>query len=231
MPDIFDIDYEVQEQNILPPTKRLPVILAYMFAIIYALQWVRDRILGDYKAGATYPIYNAFATYNIGDRVIFFEDHSVYECMVNGTVSGIGGPASDPAWMKIQDLFIGVDERIKYNSQIIVLEYALNRYYLVPPTDPQIYIENNSSATPFFVMGNTGQTSSNMVNDSSISVAITAWMGNVPTFPTPAPPFTVFVPTSLFATLGLTVQDQENNIRQFVDKYKLGGLTYSVEQF
>lgn len=227
MPDIYDINFETQETNILPPPKRLQKMMDYLFSILYPLQWLRDLLFGDYRLGASYPVYNAFASYNKGDRVIGY-DKSVYECLVNGTISGLNGPGSDPTgWLKIQELFIGTDERIKYNSQIMMLEYELNKYYMVGTGSPQIFINNNSATTSVFVMGNSGATSSSMANNSVFS---TSYMGNAPTF-SALPSFTVNVPVSLFATLGLTVQDQENNIRQFVDKYKLGGTTYNVVTF
>jgi hypothetical protein len=229
MPDIYDINFETQETNILPPPKRLRKMFDYLFSILYPLQWLRDLLLGDYKTGANYPNYNAFSAYTKGDRVFFFGDKGIYERTVTGSASGLNGPPSDPTrWMKIQYIFIGTDERIKYNSQIIMLEYELNRYYKVSTTDPQIFINNNSAQTNVFVMGNTGPTSSAMANNSSFS---TSWMGNAPTFPAPLPDFTVNVPTSLLSTLGLTLQDQINNVRQFVDKYKLGGMTYNVIAF
>lgn len=212
--------------ELAPPKKRKPKYLAWIYCLVYPLQWLRDLFYGDYKTGAVYPDYNPIASYQKGDRVIG-ADKAVYECLFNGTSSGSSGPYNSPDWVKTQDVFIGTDERVKYNSQLIILEYALNHYYRVPNTDPQIYLLTNPQTSNVFLMANSSGLSSLMTYNPLFAQA---WMPNVPVFVI-AEHFTVFVPTLLFATLGTTTQDRENNIRQFVNKYKLAGTTYDVQTF
>lgn len=223
----YDFDTNIVGPQLMPPELRKSKHLAWIRVILSPVQYLRDLFFNLFIGGQVYPIYGAFTPYNRGDRVTNY-DKAVYECLINGTVSGLSGPSGDPAWMKVVELFIGVDERVLYSSQIIVLEYALNKYFLVQPADPQIYISNNTTSTIVFVMGNSGTYSSNLANDSNFS---TSWMSNSPSFSAPLPPFTVYVPSALFATLGLNVQDQENTVRQFVDRYRLGGITYNVTTF
>lgn len=222
----FDIDYNARVNELNVPKYRLNKFTSWLYCLVFPIQYLRDLFLGDYKTGATYPVYNAFTTYNAPQRVLYY-DRAVYECQVNGTITGIAGPASDPvAWVRVQDLFIGTDERVRYTSQIMTLEYALNHYYFVAPAAPdQIYIGNNTLSSRYFIMGDTGPYSSDLVNYSSFA---RTFMGDSPSFVAASNNFTIYVPTSLLSTLGLTLQDQINNVRQFVNKYKLAGISYNV---
>ena len=226
----YDINYIDRDKELTPPKYRLTKFLSWLNCLNYPLQWLRDLWFGDYKVGAVYPDWTGSVFFGLGERVVF-TDLSVYECISQSPVIGTppsGNVNSYLSWQKIQDVFIGVDERIKYNSQMIVLEYALNHYYRVPTTDPQIYITTNSPQNSVFVIANSEQNASNVVNNE---VFASSFVWNTPSFTAYAGNFTVSVPTALFATLGATVQDQENNIRQFVNKYKLSGLTYNVVTF
>lgn len=223
---LYDFDTDQLGSELLPPELRQPKHLAWLKTLFRpTIQWIRDSLFNVYFGGQSYAIYAPFAVYNRGDRVLGY-NKSIYQCLVNGTTSGLSGPYDDPAWMKTQDIFIGVDERVKYNSQIIVLEYALNHYFLIPDTDPQIYLTTNSTATNFFVMGNSGATSSPMPNNSAFSQN---YLANTPSFTPFLGNFTVYFPDAVFSTLGgNNATDNENIVRGFVDKYCLAGLTYNV---
>jgi hypothetical protein len=231
---IYDINYIDRDNELTPPKYRLSKFLSWLNCLNYPLQWLRDNWFGEYKQGSTANKFIDNNFYTTNDKVIWI-DSSVYifilpypEFVTIGLNAPTGDPDSAITWQKIQDVFIGVDERVRYSSQIIVLEFALNRFYQVPSIDPQIYIQNNTVANNVFVMGNSGATSSNMVNDS---VFAETTMFNSPTFPAYLGNFTVYVPSALFATLGTTTQNRENNIRQFVDKYRLAGIKYNVLTF
>lgn len=208
-------------------------MLAFIKCILYALQWDRDRLLDDYKKGSSAPDFVSGGPYVRGDFIVWI-DKSIYSYLplVGFSTIGINAPTGDPdsaiTWIKTQDIFIGVDERAKYNSQIIMFEYELNHYYRVPISDPQIYISTNQNNNYSFVMGNTGENSSSMSNNS---VYATNFMYNAPSFTLGFVNFTIFFPLILFGTLGLTVADCQNNIRQFANKYKLGGITYDIQTF
>lgn len=223
--DFFDINYDDRSSDLTPPKKRLPKMLAWIRSLIAPFQYLRDRLYGDYRKGSIDPIYSAIGVYDRGDRVIFEGDKAVWECMGNTVTSGAGGPPSDPTnWRLVQDIFIGTNERVKYTSQFITLEYALNHYYMIPTSDPQIYLENNDQGDQYFTVG---QTNTGTPVSNSFSFA-TGAVGNVPVI-APAPPnFTVNVPNAVLATLGATLTDQKNNVTQFVNQYKLAGMTFDV---
>jgi hypothetical protein len=224
---IYDINYALAWSNLLPTTKRKTKMLAWGTALLKPLQWLRDLIFGDYADGANYALWAYFVYYTKGDRVVGLNKR-VYEALIDTPPfpSAVFPDTNDTTyWIEVSPNFIGLRERIKYNSEIIVLEYALNKWYRVPTSDPQIYISNNNTGSGF-LMGASSATSSVMANDSYFS---TTYMGL--TYTAVTYDFTVFVPTVLFATLGSNLANRENNIRSFVDKYKLAGLNYNCVTF
>lgn len=222
----YDFDTNVLANWLIPPQLRQAAQLAWHRVMLKPLQWLRDWFFDSYIAGSNALPFDVGSTpYNRGQRAL--ENYAVYECIVNGTT--LSPSASPTSWQKIQDIFIGADERIKYNSQIIVLEYALNKRFQPPLVlGSQIFINNNPINTSVFVMGNTSATSSNMSNSGANS---TAFMWNVPVYNSGLGSFTVNVPAALYTTLGNSPTNRERAIRQFVDKYKLAGTTYSVATF
>lgn len=222
---LYNITFNNVWKLVSPPNKRKPKLLAWGNSLMFPMQWLRDLWLGWYKTGATCAAYNNSATYNYGDRVIF-KDGRVYVNILNNGLGTVGIDPTDPTvWAILLENFIGADERVNYNAQIIEYEYALNRWFQVSTGSPQIYIQNNT-AQGSFVMGNSSSTSSYMPNTSSNSIS---FLSNA--YIATPPSFTIFVPSALFATLGTTTQNRENAIRSFADKYKLAGTDYDVQTF
>lgn len=121
MPDIYDIDFVQQARELLPPDKRDAPTKKFFSALLYPLQWCRNLILGSYKTGATALAWSPGA-YNKYDQVIYLK--SVWYSL---TSANTDTPGTTTTWLKIQENFLGADERVKYNGVAIVLEYALNR--------------------------------------------------------------------------------------------------------
>lgn len=223
MPDIYDFDIDIVVPNLTPPIKRLPKYLAWLKSLTTPIQTAWNNLFLDYKKGSTYTYYNSLSTYNIGVKVIY-TDNKVYECISTST----GNDCLDQVyWTKINDNFIGADERITYNSQIIIIERALNKWFRNLTGTDQIYIGTNQITTSVFVMAQTGTYSSYMASDSSFS---TSYMGEAPSFSSQYN-FTVYVPSALYSTLGSNPVNRENAIRSFVDKYSLAGITYNVNTY
>ena len=225
---IYDIDYSVQGPLTLPPKKRLPKWIAWVASLLKPLQWARDLFFDTYIGGAQYGLLDQLQYYIIGDRVVWL-DNSVYECMNPvAELGSVSDPITDPTnWLKIQDVFIGVDERKKYNSQIIVFEFALNRWFRNELAIDQIYISTNTTTGDWLLMGEDSDYSSYISDQSVFAVC---YMGNVYT-PSAQNDFTIFVPAALMATLGSTLPDQENAIRAIADKYNTAGMVYNVDTY
>jgi len=224
MADIYDYDNELVGEQLTPPVLRKTKFLAWLNVITSPVQKLWNTIFIDYKDGSDYPDYDAFTLYALGDRVIY-TDKMIYEA-IDASLGAL--PSDTTKWVLINDNFIGVKERIKYNSQIILLEYALNKWYRIPSTDPQIYIENTSNVSMQFVLGDSSATSSLMPNDSINQIQ---YMGNNPTYPLVEYDFIVWVPTAVYNTLGNDTANRYNNVYKFVSKYVLSGIKFRIGDY
>lgn len=228
---IYSYDNKIVAEQIAPPTLRQPKFLSWLYVITKPVQSLWDLIFNDYKDGTT-SYYDLDDTYflpplgyvfSVGEVIKY--NKSIYICTTSSTYTGFVN-LSD--FDKLQDNFLGVSERIKYNSQKILFEYAMNTWFSVPNFNIPypIFITNNFiQAETIFLMGGSSETSSLMANSSINSVD---YMGNVPNYIGINFDFTINVPLDLFDTLGTTTINKENTIRQFADKYNLAGTTYNV---
>jgi len=228
---IYDYDNEIVAEQLTPPTLRESKFLAWLYVITKPIQNFWSLIFEDYKIGNSYTDFDILVTYNFGDRVRW-TDKAIYEATYTnslGVAESFNGvyPNNTLFWTKVNDNFIGVDERAKYNSQLIVLEYALNKWFLNLTATNQIFLNTNTLTTNLFLMGQTGTYSSTMVNSSPFSAY---FMPNNATYPAQYN-FTINVPSALFATLGNNLTNRENTIRSFADKYVLAGITYNVTTY
>lgn len=228
MPNIYDINFNLQTDNLDTPTRRKPKFAAFLHSLMKPLQWLRDLFFIEYATGSynLYSLYDPLNGYSFGDRVIY-TDNKVYEYIFATPGAGII-PTNTAHWTVIVDNFIGLNERLKYTSQIIAFEYMLNRWFRNIGATDQIYIGNNNNIQYVFVMGQSGPTSSNMAVNSLSS---TSFMGLNPTFSGTQYNFTIYVPSALFATLGTNPINQENAVRSFADQFVLAGILYNVLTF
>lgn len=218
MPTIYDIDFNQQSVDQFPPDKRDPQPMALMQALLSATQWCRDLVLGSFKTGSTAAVWSPGA-YALYDQVKYGK--SIYECMVDGTTND---PTNTTDWRLIQENFIGVDERIKYNGQKIVLEWALNTefdgVFRQPATglNSDIWINNIAAVLSGFRVGkdleaspisSIGQTTS---TDSIGSTYPFVQLNN----------FHINFPAALYALTN------ESAVRNFVDKYIPISLNYII---
>lgn len=208
-------------EKLVPPALRGTIHLAWLKVILAPIQSLWRLIFVDYKDGSLYARYNSLSAYVRTDRVVY-SDRKVYECILNAS-AGIT-PANTTYWVKVNDNFIGASERVKYNSQKILFEYALNKWFFVDPAADQIYIENNIVNGSFFLLGGQdGLTSSKLANNS---VDSSSYLGNAYT-PT-LYDYTIYVPLAVFNAQGSTTANREQAIRNFADKYNLAGMIYNV---
>lgn len=229
---LYDFDTEIIADNLIPEVKKKPKYIAWVYALLYPIQKIWELLFRDYKNGSTYNLYSSLTTYNFGDRVIH-TNKSVYEATyldANGVAQSFNGfdPTNTVFWTLVNDNFIGAEERLKYTSQIILLEYALNRWYMVDNTSDQIYIENVLNRNTAFVMGDSGQYSSAMANNSN---AQNYYLGNAYTYPLTDYDYIIWIPNDLWLTLGSDDVNRYNNVRSFVNKYNLSGIRYKIVNY
>jgi hypothetical protein len=217
---LYDIDYSITGPQLLPPDKRRTRMLAWIKALLSPLQYLQLLVFTSYKQGSTAPQYAAGA-YNKGDRVVYF--FSVYESLVAANTSV---PTTPGYWVKVQDNFIGVDERVKYSGAKLVLEYALNKWFVTqfrqPPAQSDIYITVNQIVLDTFIVGATearsswvGLTDSSepIGNDSALAAGVN---------------MNIYFPLAKYNSLASTNQQRESIIRAFVNKYVTAGIIYKI---
>lgn len=149
---IFNIDYFKKVQEWLPPNKRGITMIQWVWLMISEVSSLWNKCINIYKNGFAYAKWVA-GTYGKGARVRY--KSIVYESLID---SNTDVPTSIN-WRVYLPSFVGVDERILFNGQKIILEYALNRYYLTtfrqPPLVSDIYIDNISPQISGFIVGST----------------------------------------------------------------------------
>lgn len=150
---IYDINYNDKVVELLPPDKRYSRTVGWLRAIISVpLQYMRDKFLGNYRLGNTYPVWVA-GSYNTGALVQ--RNQIVYESISD---SNTDMPPS-ANWVEYLPSFIGVDTRVLFNGQKLVLEYALNQYLFTtfrqPPLVSDVYIGLLPVNIQGFVVGKT----------------------------------------------------------------------------
>jgi hypothetical protein len=222
MANIYDFDVDVSAPELMPPVLRQNTHKAWFKVLLKPIQYLWALIFQEYKEGlSSYAAWTNALGYSIGVRVRY-TDKAIYEC-IQGAFGNTQSPINTLYWVKIQDNFIGANERVKYNSQIIVFEYALNKWFINLFTPNQIYITNNATSSQMLM----GQTSAYSSPIAANSIFSTYYMGNAYT-PTQYD-FTINFPIALFNALPPALNaDKEKLIRNFADKYKLAGMTYNI---
>ena len=231
---IYQIDTEYVANQLTPPKLRNVKMIAWLKVLVAPLNKFASKSLEKYKVGDVSADYNGATTYDFGDRVIY-TDKSIYEATYvdsDGVAQSFSGviPTNTVFWTLINTVFIGSDERSKYNAQKLLFEYALNRFFRVAasPAD-QIYITNNFIDSGQNFLMNTGS------NDSSLmplnSMYQIDYMGLFPTYQTNTNDYTIFVPIAVFTALGDTNDNRENAVRNFADIYNLAGMRYDVQSY
>jgi len=215
---IYDVNINPITIELLPPDKRTVTTNPLLQALLNPLQWARDLFFGSYYGGSTAPLY-APGTYNYLNQVIY--NKKVYSSLINGNTD----LPTTSNWQLVQNNFIGLKERILYNGQRLVLEYALNKEYDTTFRQPNnisdIYISTNAYIAPIFIIGLTEDKSSTISTKGSseyvgISDAVAARID-----------FTIHIPIATYTAQG----GNDNIFRNFIDQYVPVGITYIISTY
>ena len=145
--------------DLLPPSRRNPKWLAWLTALMSAVQYCHDLLFNDYQNGSSASAWVSGTTYAYLARVVYV-DGSVYELQNTAGLTSTTSPNVDLTnWKKVLDIWIGVRERAHYNGQKIMLEYILNKYFNVSVSLPftgashttQIWISNSNGTNNFWL--------------------------------------------------------------------------------
>lgn len=223
---LFDFDIDIVIPNLTPPVKRLPKYSAWLKSLTTPIQQAWQNLFVDYKTGSTYADFDIGTTYNLGDLVIWtdkcvYEASSVTSLGVGQSFSGVL-PNNTAFWTKVNNNFIGTDERVKYNSQKLLFEYALNRFFRTTG----IYITNNFvTPTNVFVMGDSSANSSYMPSNSIYQAD---YMRNTAYYGSAIYDFTIFFPIADYTALG---SQADSIIRSYADVYNSIGMQYDIQTY
>lgn len=215
---IYDYDNQIVGEQLTPPVLRTAKQLSWINTLTAAVQNLWYLIFEDYRVGSVYPDYGFFTQYYVGDRVLF-ADKSIYECISNSlNISCL----DTTKWVKVNDIFIGSDERVKYSAQKLLFEYALNKFFI----SSGIYITNNFiDVGDVFVMDTDSTESSVMPLDSFYQED---YMDLTATYASGIYDYTIFVPIADYTSLGSSANAI---IRTFADKYNLAGMQYDIQTY
>lgn len=221
---IYAVDFAKALTRLLPPDKRFPIITSYLKSLAAPLQWLRDLWLGEYRTGSTAQEWLNTSTYSKYERVIY--TIYVYESLVDNNTSV---PTDRSAWQIVQETFIGLSERLAYNTDVLVLTYALNKRFKTtfrqPPNQSDIYIDVHQKQLDVFLIGATESESSKVYSNKSSEYIIDSYDFN--TFYNA----TIWVPVAAYNSLDTISANCEKIIRAFVDKYIAAGILYQIQTY
>jgi len=216
---IYEYDNEIVSEQLMPPRLRRPAQLSWLYVITSALQNLWALIFEDYRVGSSYADYDNSTAYSLQDRVRW-TDKAIYECISPTTAGTLPNDAT--YWIKVNEVFIGTDERIKYSAQKLLFEFALNKFFITTG----IYIQNNFLNTgDVFVMDTDSLESSVMPLDSFYQED---YMDYTATYATGVYDYTIFVPVAFYTSLGTNA---DLIIKTFAEKYNLAGMLYDIQTY
>lgn len=219
----YSADYNLLGQNLLPPSKRLDVFLAWVAVISGAVQWEHDLIFNDYANGTSALVYNSGTAYSKGNRIIY--NQKVYEAKTSTTGNApTTGDDNDTYWILVLNDFRGVRERVSYNGQKLTLEWILNKWFGTNFVQPD---NNFPSIHSDFWIENliTDDNSFLLATDSNSGPSYLALNNNADdylglTYQAEVTNFTVHYPLSIVAS---TSTIQYKQMDSLITKYKLYG--------
>lgn len=221
---IYDIDYSKQRVQLLPPDKRYTKTVAWAGILLAPLNYLRNLNFGSYRTGSDAPQWVNTSPYNKYDQVKY--NKIVYESLIENNTDL---PTVVGSWKVVQQNFIGLSERIYYNGQKLVLEWAMNKWFGTvfrqPPNVSDIYISNNSVPIAVFRCGGVEDISSVVYSNTSSEFVINSYTFTV------AFNFTINVPTAVYNALDPTLVNNEKIFRAFVDRYVPAGVTYTIQTY
>jgi hypothetical protein len=200
--------------------------LAWAKVLLKPLQFIRDALFGTYRDGNAAANWSNATNYSVGDQVKYI-DKAIYQCWVASTAGIL--PTNTDYWVKVQDKFVGIVPRSKYNSQTLLLEWVLNEWFgttfVNSVGSSDIYISSVSNTNQDFIVGVTESQSSSAVYqngdaDSFVQAQNPAFSGQLN--------FRIFIPVLDWTALALTDDDRDNTVRAIADLYVLAGIQYTI---
>ena len=136
---IYNFNFKNAVVDWLPPDKRGGKLVRFLQSLAVTVSLLSKKIFTDYKIGSSYPLLEVGDSYGVGELVNY--RGAVYESLSEYNITQ---PPSS-SWRLYLPNFLGVDQRLKFTSQKLVLEYALNLRFNTafrqPPAVSDVYIQ------------------------------------------------------------------------------------------
>jgi hypothetical protein len=135
-------------------------------------------------------------------------------------------------WIKIQDNFIGANERVMYNASRLIFEYALNRWFFTTYRDPavgvsDIYITPHQRLYDYLYMG-PAENGYNYIppayNLATPYVPLSSALESLTEF-------TINVPVAVYNSLSSVSGNRTQIVRNFADRINAAGMVYDVATY
>lgn len=213
--------------NFLPSKKRKTIFVAFAKVLLKPLQILYNTIFGTFKSGNTAADWSNATAYVVGQQVKYI-DKANYQCWVAHTNKI---PTDTAYWFKIQDKFVGIEPRMKYNAQHLLFEWLLNEWFgttfVNTPGASDIYITNNTVIDTAFWVGIT-ESESSVVSYNNVDIS--GWiqaenLNNTVYY------FTINVPTSVWTALDTDPTNRDKIISTFADNYVYAGINYDITTY
>jgi len=213
--------------NFLPSKKRKTIFVAFAKVLLKPLQILYNTIFGTFKNGNTAADWSNATAYVVGQQVKYV-DKANYQCWVAHTNKI---PTDTAYWFKIQDKFVGIEPRMKYNAQHLLFEWLLNEWFgttfVNTPGASDIYITNNTVIDTAFWVGIT-ESESSVVSYNNVDIS--GWiqaenLNNTVYY------FTINVPTSVWTALDTDPTNRDKIISTFADNYVYAGINYDITTY
>lgn len=213
--------------NFLPSKKRKTIFVAFAKVLLKPLQILYNTIFGTFKSGNNAADWNNATAYVVGNQVKYI-DKANYQCWVAHTNKI---PTDTAYWFKIQDKFVGIEPRMKYNAQHLLFEWLLNEWFgttfVNTPGASDIYITNNTVIDTAFWVGIT-ESESSVVSYNNVDIS--GWiqaenLNNTVYY------FTINVPISVWTALDTDITNRNKIISTFADNYVYAGINYDITTY
>lgn len=226
------IDYDDQAEQMLPTAQRKPKWIIFAKALVSQVKRLYVLFVYFMTGSVDAGYWSVATTYAKGELVRTVD--GVYESLEAGN---IGNAVTDTTyWLKVLGSFIGVNERVRYNSQKIVFEYALNRYFGTTFRQPtsytgtgtlplsDIYITTVAPVYVSFVSYGAEPLTSAVYKDRTIDFVF----GDEVYLSASTYKFIIHIPAAVYSALGSTA---EQIVRSFADRYRILGTTYTIQTY
>jgi hypothetical protein len=224
----YDADFKSSSIDILPTHKRTD-ILDLTDSLIEPLNDV-NILFKWFREGNTAGQFDVAVSYSFGQVVRYSRRIYLRNEATTGYAAGVI-PTNDKYWKKVADLFIGIDERIKYRTSKISLEYALNRHFETtfrnPPLVPDIYINTLNTSNSNLGIGALDLFTSTISEFDSSSL----YFVGVGDFVVGEKDYTIFIPTAVYNALGATNTERDLIVSGVVTRYGLAGYTFNITTY